>query len=49
MANEIIDVLGTEIDEFVMAVGGGGCISGNSEVLKQKIPTMRTHVPHPDQ
>lgn len=42
MAQEIIDELGTDIDEFVMAVGGGGCISGNSEVLKAQIPNMRT-------
>ncbi|MBT8180320.1 MAG: cysteine synthase family protein [Eudoraea sp.] len=42
MGNEILDELGTEIDEFVMAVGGGGCISGNSEVLKNKIPNMKT-------
>ncbi len=42
MAQEIIDELGTGIDEFIMAVGGGGCISGNSEILKERIPTLRT-------
>jgi len=42
MANEIINQLGTDIDEFVMAAGGGGCISGNSEVLKELIPTIKT-------
>lgn len=42
MAKEIIRDLGTDIDEFVMATGGGGCISGNSEVLKAAIPSMRT-------
>lgn len=42
MGHEILNELGTEIDEFVMAVGGGGCISGNSEVLKEKIPTLKT-------
>lgn len=42
MGNEIIDALGSEIDEFVMAVGGGGCISGNAEVLKDKNPGLRT-------
>ncbi len=42
MGKEIIASLGTEIDEFVMAVGGGGCISGNSEVLKAAIPHLRT-------
>ena len=40
MAKEIISELGTSIDEFVMAVGGGGCISGNSEILKAKIPQI---------
>ncbi|WP_437399100.1 PLP-dependent cysteine synthase family protein [Flagellimonas lutimaris] len=42
MAKEIISALGTHIDEFVMAVGGGGCISGNSEILKEKIPNLKT-------
>jgi cysteine synthase A len=42
MAKEMIQELGTDIDEFVMAAGGGGCISGNSEVLKEQIPTLRT-------
>jgi cysteine synthase A len=41
MGREILDDLGTEIDEFVMAVGGGGCISGNAEVLKERIPSLR--------
>ncbi|MDH3648249.1 MAG: cysteine synthase family protein [Saprospiraceae bacterium] len=41
MAQEILKELGTEIDEFVMAVGGGGCISGNSEILKEKIPHLK--------
>lgn len=42
MAKEIIRDLGTEIDEFVMAVGGGGCISGNSEVLKKNTSNLKT-------
>ena len=42
MGKEIIKALGTDIDEFVMAVGGGGCISGNSEILKERIPHLRT-------
>ncbi len=42
MAAEIMEELGTDIDEFVMAVGGGGCISGNSEALKDKIPNLKT-------
>ena len=40
MGREIIDDLGAEIDEFVVAVGGGGCISGNAEVLKEAIPSI---------
>jgi len=42
MGREILSVLGTRIDEFVMATGGGGCISGNSEILKASIPHLRT-------
>ncbi|NVK33540.1 MAG: cysteine synthase family protein [Cytophagia bacterium] len=42
MGEEILSELGTNIDEFVMAVGGGGCISGNSEILKARIPKMKT-------
>ncbi len=49
MAREIMKVLGTQIDEFVMAVGGGGCISGNSEVLKQHIPGFKTIAVEPAQ
>ncbi len=36
MAAEIMEVLGTDFDEFVTGVGGGGCFSGNAEVLKEK-------------
>ena len=35
MGREILDEMPTQVDEFVMAVGGGGCISGNAEVLKE--------------
>ncbi len=42
MAMELLNELGMGIDEFVMVSGGGGCISGNSEILKERIPTMRT-------
>lgn len=42
MAKEIMSELHTDIDEFVMAVGGGGCISGNSEILKANIPHLKT-------
>ncbi len=41
MAREILDELGTDVDEFVTAVGGGGCISGNAEILKEQIPSVR--------
>ena len=41
MAREILDKLGTGIDEFVMAVGGGGCISGNAEIFKESKPSVR--------
>ena len=41
MAREIIDVLGNDIDEFIMGVGTGGCFSGNAEVFKKEIPNIR--------
>ncbi|HKZ22710.1 MAG TPA: pyridoxal-phosphate dependent enzyme, partial [candidate division Zixibacteria bacterium] len=41
MAREILDVLGNEIDEFIMGVGTGGCFSGNSEVFKNEMPNIR--------
>jgi len=41
MGREILQELGTEIDEFVMAVGGGGCLSGNAEILKEAIPSVK--------
>jgi cysteine synthase A len=41
MAQEIIGVLGKKIDEFIMGVGTGGCFSGNAEVLKKEIPSIR--------
>jgi cysteine synthase len=41
MAREIMDVLGTDIDEFITGIGTGGCFSGNAEVLKQSIPKIR--------
>lgn len=41
MAHEIIDVLGTDIDEFITGVGTGGSFSGNSEVFKKEIAGIR--------
>lgn len=41
MAREILAELDAGIDEFVVAVGGGGCISGNAEILKEHVPGIR--------
>ncbi len=41
MAREIVDVLGNSINEFIMGVGTGGCFSGNAEVFKKEIPSIR--------
>jgi len=41
MATEVIDVLGNNIDVFIMGVGTGGCFSGNAEVYKSKVPGIR--------
>jgi cysteine synthase A len=41
MAREILDVLGNDIDEFIMGVGTGGCFSGNAEMFKNEIPGIR--------
>jgi cysteine synthase A len=41
MAREIIDVLGKDIDEFIMGVGTGGAFSGNAEIFKKEIPKIR--------
>src|SRR6266516_3378367 len=41
MAKEIINVLGKNIDEFIMGVGTGGSFSGNAEVFKNEIPNIR--------
>jgi cysteine synthase A len=41
MAREIIDVLGTGIDEFITGIGTAGSFSGNSEIFKQEIPGIR--------
>ena len=36
MAHEILAQIDGPVDAFVTAAGGGGCISGNAEVLKEK-------------
>src|ERR1044071_7774750 len=41
MAREILNVLGNNIDEFIMGVGTGGCFSGNAEVFKKDVPGIR--------
>jgi len=41
MAREVINVLGTDIAEFLQGVGTGGCWSGNSEVFKEQVPGIR--------
>ncbi|MYM56669.1 PLP-dependent cysteine synthase family protein [Thalassovita mangrovi] len=41
MGCEILTQIDGPVDEFVMAVGGGGCISGNAEMLKAHDPTTR--------
>ncbi|HWY98978.1 MAG TPA: cysteine synthase family protein [Bacteroidia bacterium] len=41
MAKEIMDVLGKNIDEFIMGVGTGACFSGNSEIFKKEISNIR--------
>lgn len=41
MAREIINVLGNNIDEFITAVGTGGCFSGNAEIFKAQNPNTR--------
>lgn len=41
MGREILADIDGPCDEFVMAVGGGGCISGNAEILKAHNPDTR--------
>jgi cysteine synthase len=48
MAQEIISVLGTNIQEFIQGVGTGGSLSGNAEVLKKEIPGIRITAVEPD-
>lgn len=41
MAAEILAALDGQLDEFVMAVGTGGCFSGNAEALKERVAGVR--------
>ena len=36
-----MNILGKDIDEFIMGVGTGGCFSGNSEIFKEMVPGIR--------
>jgi len=38
---EIFDAFGTSLDIFITGVGTGGTITGNGEVLKEKIPGLQ--------
>ena len=40
-ANEILDVVGDDLDFFVSGVGTGGTLTGNGEVLKDKIKGLK--------
>ncbi|MEQ9425017.1 MAG: cysteine synthase family protein [Cyclobacteriaceae bacterium] len=48
MAEEVMGVLGTGIDEFVTGVGTGGCFSGNAEIFKKKIPGIKCFAIEPE-
>ena len=41
MAREILTALDGRLDAFLMAVGTGGCFSGNAEVFKERLPGVR--------
>ncbi|KAE9631650.1 PLP-dependent cysteine synthase family protein [Parasedimentitalea maritima] len=41
MAREILSQIDGPVDEFIMAAGGGGCVSGNAEILKAQNPNTR--------
>lgn len=41
MAYEVIGELGKEIDEFIAGVGTGGSFSGNAEIFRKEIPSIR--------
>ncbi|MBT8264897.1 MAG: cysteine synthase family protein [Flavobacteriaceae bacterium] len=41
MAYEILSDLDNQFDEFIAGVGTGGCFSGNSEIFKKEIPSIK--------
>ena len=41
MAREIVDKIGSDIDEFIMGVGTGACFSGNAEIFKKENPKIK--------
>src|SRR5579859_2619483 len=41
MAAEIADRFADKLDAFVMAIGTGGCFSGNAVILKERVPRIR--------
>jgi cysteine synthase A len=41
MAHETLAALDGRVDAFVMGVGTGGSFSGNAEVLKEEVPSVR--------
>ncbi len=49
MAEEILSALDGPVDAFVTATGGGGCISGTAEILKERNPATRIVAIEPDQ
>jgi cysteine synthase A len=47
MAKEILGALQGRLDEFVAAVGTGGCFSGNAEYIKEHVPLSRCYAIEP--
>ncbi len=48
MADEILDDCNNKLDAFVMAVGTGGCFSGNAERLKDRLKRVKCVAVEPD-
>ena len=47
MGKEIVRDLDFNVAEFVSVVGTGGCISGNAEILKERIPDIKIFAVEP--